>query len=91
MTSDSWTVWITRHVQSVLLCVQEADVAAEMDALRSQSADKYEFDAPAHIIDMEALQNEDGADAWFGKELSMREEDVFHIIIIIQYRFIYVF
>uniref|UniRef100_A0A3B3TCN0 TPX2 microtubule nucleation factor n=1 Tax=Paramormyrops kingsleyae TaxID=1676925 RepID=A0A3B3TCN0_9TELE len=41
-----------------------------MDALQSQSADKYEYDAPAHIIDMEALENEDGADAWFDQVLA---------------------
>ncbi|XP_048879686.1 targeting protein for Xklp2 isoform X2 [Brienomyrus brachyistius] len=44
------------------------DVPAEMDALQSQSADKYEYDAPAHIIDMKALENEDGADEWFDQK-----------------------
>lgn len=43
-----------------------------MDAemAQSESASHYEFDAPSHVIDFQALDTEDNADIWFGKMVS---------------------
>nr|XP_046221350.1 targeting protein for Xklp2-B-like isoform X5 [Oncorhynchus gorbuscha] len=42
-------------------------IGAVMDAemAQSDSASHYEFDAPSHVIDFQALDTEDNADIWF--------------------------
>lgn len=33
----------------------------------SVPAERYEFDAPSHVVDFKQLENTDNDDTWFGK------------------------
>lgn len=35
----------------------------------SGSCDRYEFDAPSHVVDFVDLEDAGGEDVWFGKSL----------------------
>lgn len=40
---------------------------AEIDS--SDASERYEFDAPSHVVDLKELQNADNDDKWFGESL----------------------
>uniref|UniRef100_A0A673ZXU6 TPX2 microtubule nucleation factor n=2 Tax=Salmo trutta TaxID=8032 RepID=A0A673ZXU6_SALTR len=52
---------------NICLLGDQLQTAAEMDGemAQSESASHYEFDAPSHVIDFNALDTEDNADIWF--------------------------
>lgn len=40
---------------------------ADSDTSENVSSERYEFDAPSHVVDLKELENADSEDTWFGK------------------------
>lgn len=50
------------------------------DSSPSKASDRYEFDAPSHVVDFKQLDSTDVDDTWFGKLQSCR-----HVIMLSQF------
>lgn len=50
------------------LSYKTAQNMAESDS--GGTSDRYEFDAPSHIVDLNQLETADNDDEWFGKSRS---------------------